>query len=265
MAYDLLWGMWVPMNIALSSSLEPSIDVSTREATPTSDADKAYIAQLAVLKMNADAGSKKAKKEWQKALANLLQVQKKAKKGDLRSAHLLTVVRESGLFSDVKAMDITGAMVDPSILTPRAKGLLATLSQVKAKALRGDSRAMNLVSAINSLHFETVVPPSTLGEDEDIEELKLRAEAGDKRAQKRLEILIKDKITKSSGDDDQIANRQVARKMLEDAADAKTIKRADVKKAIALYAGSSATDKEKTDIGSKILTFLQKKNVQITS
>jgi hypothetical protein len=258
-AYDFFYHKQVPKNIALSSS----IDVSTSEPTPTTSEDNAYIARLAVLKMQADSGDKSAKKSWKKELGNLTKIQQKARKGDPHAAHLITVVRESGLFSDVKAMEVS----QNRNLTPQAQKLVALLGQLKAKAVSGDPRALNLVATINTLQLNKVPQTVLSGDSEAIEELKLRAEMDDPVAIRRLKLLkaSESDLTRDRSSGDAEADRQLAKKMLEDAADAKTIRRSDVKKAITLYAGDQATDKEKTDIGSKILTFLQKKNVQITS
>lgn len=256
MAYDLFFRKWTPKNFALTS-----LDVSTRASTVATDDEKAYLARLAVMKMNADAGNKKAKKAWKKSLNDLGRVSTLAKKGDPKAKHLLAVVQESGLFSGVKALDVSGA--DTAGLTAKARSLLLLLGKVKTKALQGDPRAVGLVASINTLHLERVPGAAVMSGDDDlIEELKTRADAGDVRSQKRLEELRKKRST-TSGDD--LTPEQTARKMLEDAADAKSISRGNLKKAITLFAGPNATDKERVAVGSKVLTFLSKKNVQITT
>jgi hypothetical protein len=258
MAYDLLRRKEVPGDYSITSS----IDVSISDPTSTSADEKTFIARLAVLKMNAEGGGKNAKKAWKAALANLVKLQKRAKKGDPKASHLIIVLRESGLFENVKAMKVSGN--DVAQLSPKARKLVSLLGQVKTKALQGDARALNLVGVINALHLEKVTPAGLLSGDSDqLEELKLRAEAGDARAQRQLEALRKSN-SKTSGDD-LVSSRQTARKLLEDAADSKTISRTDLKRAIMLYAGNEATVDEKTAVGSKILAFLQKKNVRITS
>ena len=257
MAYDFFYRKWVPKNIALTS-----LDVSTKDAAAPSDSEKAYLAKLAVIKMNAQAGNKKAKKAWKRAMGELRKLTFMAKRGDPKAQHALQVIRESGLFSGVSALEVSGTSVQ---LSPKGKSLVVLLGKVKDKAVAGDDRAITLVSAINRLHLESVpLPPvaSMSGDEELIEELKTRADAGDVRSQKRLEAIMKGR-SKSSGED--LEGQAAARKMLEDAADAKTISRASLKKAILLYAGQNATDKEKAAIGSKVLTFLSKKQVQITS
>lgn len=254
MAYDLLRRKWIPKNFALTSS-----DVTTRDPTPATDAEKAYLARLAVLKMNADAGNKAAKKAWKNEKVNLARVSLKAKKGNEKAKHLLAVVQESGLFSGVQALDVSGA---DTALTPQTRSLLALLGKVKVQAMRGDPRAIGLVSAINTLHLEKVPGSGVSGDSDLIEELKTRAEAGDVRSQKRLEEIRKHG-SKVQGDAP-LTSEQAARKMLEDAADAKSISRTNLKKAILMFAGQNATDKEKAAVGSKVLSFLSKKNVQIT-
>jgi hypothetical protein len=255
-AYDFFYRKWVPKNIALSS-----IDVSTSDTTAPTDLEKSYLAKLAVMKMNAEAGDKKSQKAWRGAMGDLRKLVVLAKKGDPKSKHMLQVVRESGLFSGVKAMSVSGA---ETVLSRNGNKLVVLLGKVKDKAVSGDMRAIRLVSAINRLHLESVpLPPASLSGDEElVEELKTRAEAGDVRSQKRLEALTKGH-SKTSGED--LTEQQIARKMLEDAAEAKSISRASLKKAILLYAGQNASDKEKASVGSKVLTFLSKKQVEITS
>lgn len=261
MAYDLFFRKLTSKNFALRS-----FDVSTRDYTAPTDAEKTYLAKLAVMKMNADAGNKKAKKAWKLALGDLNKLSQLAKKGDKKSSHLLAVVKESGLFSGVKALDVSGA---DTALTPKAQSLLLLLGKIKTKAAQGDPRALGLVSAINTLHFEKVPGGGLVAGDEElIEELKTRADAGDVRSQKRLEEILMKRNKPSNGvvgSDDNLTNEQAARRMLEDAADSKLISRGNLKKAIFLFAGQNATDKERVAVGSKVLAFLNKKNVQITT
>jgi len=68
-----------------------------------------------------------------------------------------------------------------------------------------------------------------------------------------------------SSDDSSTAtnDRQAARKILDVAADAKSISRSDLKKAIWLYAGKQSTEKERLVVGGKILDFLNKKQVKL--
>jgi hypothetical protein len=60
-----------------------------------------------------------------------------------------------------------------------------------------------------------------------------------------------------------IQGRQDARKILDTAAQAKTISQADFKKAIGLYAGQQATASERVAVGSKILSFLDKRQIKL--
>ena len=66
-----------------------------------------------------------------------------------------------------------------------------------------------------------------------------------------------------SGDDADSSNRQKAKKILQAAADAKTIKRADLRQAIFLYAGADSTVKERTAVGSKMIEFCNKKKIKL--
>lgn len=66
-----------------------------------------------------------------------------------------------------------------------------------------------------------------------------------------------------SGDLADTQNRQAAKAILQGAAGSKKIARADLKKAIWLYAGKQSTVEERTAVGSKMLTYLNKNKVQL--
>jgi hypothetical protein len=59
--------------------------------------------------------------------------------------------------------------------------------------------------------------------------------------------------------------RQEARRILDKAAQDKKLSRTDLKRAINLYAGRQATDKERAAVGSKMLDFLTKKEIKLTA
>jgi hypothetical protein len=63
--------------------------------------------------------------------------------------------------------------------------------------------------------------------------------------------------------DTDATSRQTAKKILEQSADSKTIKKSDLRRAIELYAGNNATTQEKTAVGSKMLEYLTKKKIKI--
>jgi hypothetical protein len=144
-AYDLLRRKRIPLNIALSSSL--TTDGVTDEPIPTTDADRSYLASLAVMKMNAEAGNKKAKADWKVALQGIAKIQKRARKGDKNAQRTLAVIRESGLFQGVAAMSVSGA--DP--ISSRERKLLAMLANLKLRALQGNPQAKQLTAAIAKL------------------------------------------------------------------------------------------------------------------
>lgn len=165
MAYDLFFKTVVPKNIALLSSIVDTRELSP-DPTPTTDADKEYLSQLAVLKMNADAGNKKAQKDWKAALKKISDMRAKAKKGDQNAARTLAVLQESGLFEGVTAMDVSGDYYQPDYSAPRpfypqngllqrrlshrARHMLSMLTKVKARADQGDQRAINLIATVKS-------------------------------------------------------------------------------------------------------------------
>jgi hypothetical protein len=95
------------------------------------------------------------------------------------------------------------------------------------------------------------------------EELALAHEGGacEKEALKR-------RLSSSSGEGDAPENqsgREQARQILDAATAAKKIARADLKRAVALYAGPQATDKEKAAVASKVMEFLSKKQIAVAA
>lgn len=59
--------------------------------------------------------------------------------------------------------------------------------------------------------------------------------------------------------------RRAARQILDAAAGSKTISKDDLKRAISLYAGAQATKEEKVAVGSKVLDFLKKKQIKLST
>ncbi len=90
------------------------------------------------------------------------------------------------------------------------------------------------------------------------------ARPGRKDAASYYAGLLKEGGVVVSGASDE--DKQKARTLLDAAANAnpKKISRGDLKKAILLYAGPDATDKEKAAVGSKMLTFLQKRKIEVS-
>jgi hypothetical protein len=114
-------------------------------------------------------------------------------------------------------------------------------------------------------------------EAELLEELQTRAAAGDLRAQRAL-AKIKQRVSenptvkgecrlqtaKSSGDaSSSQVDRQAAKQVLQAAAGSKKITRADLRRAIWLYAGKQSTVEERTAIGSKMIAYLNNNKVQL--
>jgi hypothetical protein len=74
-------------------------------------------------------------------------------------------------------------------------------------------------------------------------------------------------LDRLQGDDvpPEIQGRQAARQILDRAANTKAISRTDLKKAIQLYAGQQATETERVAVGSKMLDFLNKRQVKLVT
>lgn len=98
----------------------------------------------------------------------------------------------------------------------------------------------------------------------DLEKIKKLADGGNKKAKRILAKLEKLAKTNVSGEDTSQSDRQEARRILDAAASAKTISRDGLKRAIWLYAGRQSTEKERTDVGSKMLAFLNKHQVKLS-
>jgi hypothetical protein len=99
--------------------------------------------------------------------------------------------------------------------------------------------------------------------------LKQRADAGSSSAKNILKLVAKAQSDKaidnalSSGEDADASDRQKAKQILQKATDSKSIKREDLRQAIALYAGTGSTVKERTAVGSKMIEFCNKKKIKL--
>ena len=373
------------------------------DPTPATDEEKQFIAKLAVLKMSADAGNKKAAKEWKATLAKLDLVRKKAAQGDEKSKHLVVVLKESGIFDGVQAMSVTGdeaaedkaamqlitsarkQMVKEKVKSPYLPDRLPIeqqLAVLKDAASKGDPAAQAKWSKIEKalprikendpivfnrfaraglvadnqstsgaytgvpmypyqtatsnpdtgemliwpivklIEFfqsrsakaadrtaatqavnEAIAKGLTSGdkfrnalwlafgfnteggykygnEGQGVPEVRTsvvkKVRAGDPKAIAFYKAALKAGYTPSkndpglaqmSGDDvpSELQERREARRILDDAAQAKSIARADLKRAIWLHAGSQSTEAERAAVGGKMLEFLSKRQVKLSS
>jgi hypothetical protein len=71
--------------------------------TLPTEAEKQFLAKVAVLKLAAAAGNKGAKKELQTVAVKVLQVRGLAAAGDPKAGHFVEVVRDSGIFAKPSA------------------------------------------------------------------------------------------------------------------------------------------------------------------
>lgn len=104
----------------------------------------------------------------------------------------------------------------------------------------------------------------------DLDKIKKLATGGNKKAKKilaRIEKLAKSDTsgTAGSSDNTEQSAKHEARKIIDAAVAAKSISRVDLKRAIWLYAGKQSTEKERAEVGSKMLTLLNKRQVQLAS
>jgi len=79
---------------------------------------------------------------------------------------------------------------------------------------------------------------------------------------------LRRRLSSSSGEGESPENqsgREQARKILDAAAAAKKIARSDLKRAVALYAGPQATDKERAAVTSKVMEFLSKRQIALAT
>ena len=114
MAYDLLFRRQTPRNWSRRSYLGPAARGTlllasyefAPDPTPTTPEEQGFIAKLAVLKMQVDAGDKKALGKWRKMVVYIDKEKKKASQGNAKAKRLITVLNESGLFDGVQAMSV---------------------------------------------------------------------------------------------------------------------------------------------------------------
>jgi len=237
------------------------------DPTPATDEEKQFIAKLAVLKMSADAGKKKAAKEWKATLAKLNLVKKKAAAGDEKSKHLVVVLKESGIFDGVQAMTVTGD--DASFNSqPLVDYLQHKTDETIRLAKQGDPEALKAFARYEKRRKLGASLLKAVNDD-----MVERASKGDSEAKRWLverdrRLPIGKKVDVSLLGDDtppELQGRREARKILDDAAQAKSIARADLKRAIWLHAGKQSTEAERATVGGKMLEFLNKKQVKLSS
>ena len=228
----------VELEKLMKKAIRPSL-LTTVLATGRSDAE------LAKIKAKADAGDKKSKNLYEGILA--------AKKKYAESYKY----DSSGLDEILGSDEIVGSLLSKTV--GAVKKVAGLPLDVAAWALR---RTPSVARSMFVGHDE-ILGGAFIGDDE-----RAYAEDGgmaDKMALQR-------RITSSGynghlayvrGEDMDQQGRQSAKKILQQSVDAKSIKKSDLKRAIELYAGASATTREKTAVGSKMLDFLTKKQIKI--
>lgn len=110
---------------------------------------------------------------------------------------------------------------------------------------------------------KTIIQPGFLQLGE--EELALAREGG---ACERAALGRRLGLTKVQGEsDDNQTGRQQARQILDAAAAAnpKKIAKTDLQRAVALYAGPQATNRERAAVASKVMEFLSKRQIAIAT
>ena len=116
MAYDLFFrkqtaSNWSRRSYASPATGSPFLLASytfSPDSTPTTDAEKQFLAKLAVIKMLTNNGDKKALKRWRRAVANIMVAKRRADQGDVRAQRLVKILNESGIFAGVQSMSVTG-------------------------------------------------------------------------------------------------------------------------------------------------------------
>jgi hypothetical protein len=195
-------------------------------------------------------------------------VKKKAAQGDEKSKHLLVVLNESGIFDGVQAMSVTGDNVPPLDTRPLIEYLHKKYEETKLLAAQGDPKAIKSMARYERDQKLGASIQKAVNDD-----MIERASKGDSEAKKWLverdrRLPIGKKIdTALLGDDDvsQLQSRREARKILDDAFPAKSISRADLKRAIWLHAGKQSTEAERAAVGSKMLDFLNKRQIKLST
>ncbi len=200
--------------------------------------------QIAKIKAQADAGDKDAKSRYEAILA--------AKKKYAESS-----ASSSGLDEILGRDEIVGSLLSKTV------GAVKKVAGLPLDAAAWALRRTPSVARSMFVGHDEILGGAFVGDDE-----RAYAEDGgmaDKMALQR-------RITSSGynghlayvrGEDMDQQGRQSAKKILQQSVNAKSIKKSDLKRAIELYAGASATTREKTEVGSKMLDFLTKKQIKI--
>lgn len=105
MAYDLFFGK-TKKNIG--RGLEPSEPMSDEVTITFSEAEKAMLEKISILRMKADSGDKSAQKQLVQFTKNVAKLKAQAKKGDPKAKRSLLVLRESGIFNQPQQFVLLG-------------------------------------------------------------------------------------------------------------------------------------------------------------
>ena len=116
MAYDLLFDAilkrpniikksWARCDRGPSPVIPPSPPVAKIAYTPE---EKTRLDKLASLRMRAESGDKKARREWRRVLSQVKTLRKRARRGDARASRALLVLSSSGVVGDSQKIAVSG-------------------------------------------------------------------------------------------------------------------------------------------------------------
>ena len=95
MAYDLFLGI-IPKSWARGAPAAQTQPTASEPAVICTPEEKAKLEKLALIKMRAESGDKKAQKQWKAMLSGIPPLKAKAKQGDPKARRTLLILRQGG-------------------------------------------------------------------------------------------------------------------------------------------------------------------------
>ncbi len=190
--------------------------------------------------------------------------------GSVLSKSVDAVKKVAGLPLDVAAWALRRTPVPSKQFFIGREEILGEFVGDEARALAEDTRgeraaARRSASCGYNSHWAHVRGDAPELSPADLATVQSLANKGNKKAKMLLARLGKLAKTTSSGEAPKDNGRQQARQILKSAATGRSISRADLKRAIWLYAGQQSTETERTMVGSKMLAYLNKHQVRLAA
>jgi len=107
MAYDLL----LRRRIRRSYARKPTVTVRSTDSLVLTEPEKAWLARIALCRAQAQAGDKRAAKDWKKTVKQIVATRRKAARGDVKAQRTVAVLVQSGMFPSSKKLAPKGTRV----------------------------------------------------------------------------------------------------------------------------------------------------------